>query len=565
MVNIARERRRLGLILGQQAATSLVVQAVASEEVHLSAHVADKVVHVVLNPADNTSQDLLDHAPIEAWRVSTSLATAVNRGLLAVIDHSRSGSRPSVDSVVIIPSETTISSKPIEIELEASKPDPQPVRPINPLPAHIEAVNPHTQYQMIDQKAAPYGYAGLDGNAKVYLTQLPVFNATAAGMVPSSGGGTSGFLRSDGSWVSPPGATPANSVTEGISFGQLPVVGTGVTFARVDHQHGTPEDPMPAHLGALDPHQGYQLRTEKDVSGGYPGLDSDSKISYTQLPQFTAGAAGVVGPSGGGVSSFLRADGAWVEPPRTPVPQPSASVEEGTSFGLVSSVGVSHRYAREDHSHGTPEDPRKCLISPIRTVYSDTEFLTSDHTLRVDAMMGDIQVVLPAAALCPGLIAVIRKVDATHNQVKIRTRDGDAIEGVVELSLTVRGAGFRLQSHGGGWDLLEEIWPPAHLMTNTNIKPELVIHKVFTPGLGGTPDDTILFNANAPTDFRILDIVHRGCSGNDVHIHTGIGGGGDQILLDNQKSLNIPRGGTLVLRRSDNRISGEVIIRVIQQ
>ena len=52
---------------------------------------------------------------------------------------------------------------------------------------------------------------------------------------------------------------PGSVVVSGTSFGVEPVVGTSLAYAREDHSHGTPTDPMPAHLAALDPHNGYLL------------------------------------------------------------------------------------------------------------------------------------------------------------------------------------------------------------------------------------------------------------------------------------------------------------------
>lgn len=49
------------------------------------------------------------------------------------------------------------------------------------------------------------GYAGLDGSAKVAPAQLPLFTSIASGAVSASGGGTTNFLRADGTWAAPGG------------------------------------------------------------------------------------------------------------------------------------------------------------------------------------------------------------------------------------------------------------------------------------------------------------------------------------------------------------------------
>lgn len=52
---------------------------------------------------------------------------------------------------------------------------------------------------------------------------------------------------------------PATSVVGGTAFGAAPVVGVSLGYARADHSHGTPTDPLPGHLAAPDPHNGYLL------------------------------------------------------------------------------------------------------------------------------------------------------------------------------------------------------------------------------------------------------------------------------------------------------------------
>jgi len=68
--------------------------------------------------------------------------------------------------------------------------------------------------------------------------------------------------NSKGVYLLAPGGgsgTPASAVTSETTFGQAPAVGTSTEYARADHTHGTPPDPIPAHLAALDPHPQYAL------------------------------------------------------------------------------------------------------------------------------------------------------------------------------------------------------------------------------------------------------------------------------------------------------------------
>lgn len=90
------------------------------------------------------------------------------------------------------------------------------------------------------------------------------FGAAQAGVVPSSGGGTANYLRADGTWAAPAGAT--NGTVTSITF-NAPLTGGTVTTT------------------------------------GSVGVST-----------FGAGTAGVVPASGGGTSNFMRADGNWAAP-----------------------------------------------------------------------------------------------------------------------------------------------------------------------------------------------------------------------------------------------------------
>lgn len=101
----------------------------------------------------------------------------------------------------------------------------------------------------------------------------------------------------DGRWFkmpSPTVPTPATSVVSETSFGQASAVGTGVEFARNDHTHGTPTNPVPAHEAAGDPHPGYQLESEKGAANGYAPLDGSADVPSGNLPAATESAQGAL-------------------------------------------------------------------------------------------------------------------------------------------------------------------------------------------------------------------------------------------------------------------------------
>lgn len=58
-------------------------------------------------------------------------------------------------------------------------------------------------------QANDYSYSQISGTPSP--TALPVFTSIAAGVVPASGGGTSNFMRADGSWAAPPGTGGSGS------------------------------------------------------------------------------------------------------------------------------------------------------------------------------------------------------------------------------------------------------------------------------------------------------------------------------------------------------------------
>lgn len=63
------------------------------------------------------------------------------------------------------------------------------------------------------------------------------------------------------------GGTPASTVTDETTFGVATAVGTGTDYARVDHTHGSPTNPVTAHEAAADPHTGYVQESAMSAFG----------------------------------------------------------------------------------------------------------------------------------------------------------------------------------------------------------------------------------------------------------------------------------------------------------
>jgi hypothetical protein len=98
-------------------------------------------------------------------------------------------------------------------------------------------------------------------DAAADTAQLNVFTSSLKGLAPASGGGTANFLRADGTWAAPSSGGATNL--------------------------------------------GYTASTRL--------LTSDTGTDVT-LPLVTSGDAGLAPASGGGTTTFLRADGTWAAP-----------------------------------------------------------------------------------------------------------------------------------------------------------------------------------------------------------------------------------------------------------
>src|SRR5262245_16133979 len=146
------------------------------------------------------------------------------------------------------------------------------------------------------------------------------FTTGAAGVVPASGGGTTNFLRADGTWAAPPGGGGSGTVTSvtagtGLTASPNPITATGTVSLVVPvtiANGGTGATSAGAALTALGGVPTTRtVSTTAPLSGG-GDLSADRTLSVST---FTTGAAGIVPASGGGTSNFLRADGTWASPP----------------------------------------------------------------------------------------------------------------------------------------------------------------------------------------------------------------------------------------------------------
>lgn len=155
------------------------------------------------------------------------------------------------------------------------------------------------------------------GLSNVQLTALiQLFTPSLSGVVPASGGGTSDFLRADGTWAVPPSG--GGGITDG-NKGDVTVSGSGTIWV--------------INSGVVTYSKIQNVSTSNAILGRLGGTGSIQELTGTQtttlLDVFTNSLKGIVPPSGGGTANFLRADGVWAAPPG------------GGGGGAVSSVSAA--------------------------------------------------------------------------------------------------------------------------------------------------------------------------------------------------------------------------------
>jgi hypothetical protein len=198
---------------------------------------------------------------------------------------------------------------------------------------------------------------------------LPVFTSALNGIVPSSGGGTTNFLRADGTWAAAGGGsgtvtsvsvTTANGVSGSVAtatttpaitltLGAItPTSVNGASSTEIGYLVGVTSS-IQTQLNAKQATGNYVTALTGDVTATGPGSvaatiaanavtnakaaqmatltikgnntggtanASDLTVAQVNaiLPVFTSALNGITPASGGGTTNFLRADGTWAVP-----------------------------------------------------------------------------------------------------------------------------------------------------------------------------------------------------------------------------------------------------------
>jgi len=159
-------------------------------------------------------------------------------------------------------------------------------------------------------------------------------------------GAQAGYVWTDtdgsgnGAWQPSPGGTPATTVQAGTSYGTASAVGTLGSFAREDHQHGTPGLTSVAPATTL-------------------GIGTAAAAGTATLPAradhvHPTAAAGVPGSSAVGDVAATGSASTFAASDHKHGRESFGAVAGQTVYGAASANGVAATLARSDHTHGTP-------------------------------------------------------------------------------------------------------------------------------------------------------------------------------------------------------------------
>lgn len=163
-----------------------------------------------------------------------------------------------------------------------------------------------------------------------------------------------------------PTINPSNTVVAEQAFGQTSVAGTAAAYSRADHTHGTPPDPIPAHVA--------------DASAHTLGGDVTGAVSNTRVARIQNVPVDTTAPAQDQVLAFRAGQWRPTALPAGSQVNPSSTVTTQVAFGQAGNAGSSAAYSRGDHTHGTPPDP-----IPAHRVDVNAHALNGDVTGNIGA------------------------------------------------------------------------------------------------------------------------------------------------------------------------------------
>lgn len=121
---------------------------------------------------------------------------------------------------------------------------------------------------------------------------------------------------------------------------------------------------------------GEKLDIITSAAGKVPQINSDGELEASTLVATSV----VQGPATsvvGNVATFNNATGTLLSDAGVPLPEPSDTVVEETSYGIASDAGTSDDFSRADHTHGTPSEAS--VPSAASTVMAETSYGLSSN------------------------------------------------------------------------------------------------------------------------------------------------------------------------------------------
>jgi len=159
--------------------------------------------------------------------------------------------------------------------------------------------------------------AGSSDPVSLAGSQVAAFTSTLNGVVTASGGGTTNYLRADGTWAAPAGGGGGAGVTDG-DKGDIVVTGSGGAW-NIDAAVITP-----AARTVLDDTTTAAMRTTLGAAASATTVTTNAPITGTGtlaanltigITDFTSTARGAVPNPTSSTGRFLKDDGTWATPP----------------------------------------------------------------------------------------------------------------------------------------------------------------------------------------------------------------------------------------------------------